>query len=69
MNHINFPSMLNSVLNLQFSMDPCMNVQYTDGPTIQFSTCSSEQFSIHASWKNYRLQCDLRLVNIRRLES
>jgi hypothetical protein len=68
-NHINFASFLNSGLNLQFSMDLYMNVQYTDGPTIQLSTCSSEQISILASWKNYGFECELGLVNILRLKS
>jgi hypothetical protein len=68
MNHTNFPSKLNSVLNWQFSIDPCMNVQYTGGPTRQFSTYSSEEFSIHVLWKNYRLQWELWLVKILKLE-
>lgn len=68
MNHMNFASILNSALNLQFSMDPYMNVQYTDGSTIQFSTTLLNKY-LYASWKNYRLECELGLINILRLES
>jgi hypothetical protein len=46
MYHINFLSMLDSVLNWQFSIDPSMNVQYTGDSTKQFATYSSEDFSI-----------------------